>query len=304
MKILVTGSNGLLGQKILAQGVNDPDLEILACSKGPDRVDSISGYSYFELDICDRQAVIDLIITQRPDVVINTAAMTNVDACESDKELCWQVNVDAVGNMIEACRQVSAQFIHLSTDFVFNGEAGPYVETDEPDPLSHYGRSKHASEELLINSGLDNWAIARTIIVFGIAENMSRTNVVLWAKGALEKGEPIRVVDDQFRSPTLAEDLAAGCLLIAKRKANGIFHLSGQDTMSILELVKRVAEHFKLDASIVEPIKTASLGQPAARPPITGFILDKSKMELGYAPHSFEEGLVILAEQLDRTDPA
>jgi len=303
MKILVTGSNGLLGQKILAQGIQDPDLEIVACSKGPDRVESISGYTYFELDICDRQAVIDLITSQLPDVVINTAAMTNVDACESDKDLCWQVNVDAVGYMIEACKKIKSQLIHLSTDFVFNGEAGPYAETDEPKPLSYYGRSKHASEALLVNSGLEHWAIARTIIVYGIAENMSRTNVVLWAKGALEKGEPIRVVDDQFRSPTLAEDLAAGCILIAKKKANGIFHLSGKDTMSILELVNRVAGHFGLDAGKVEPIKTASLGQPAARPPRTGFVLDKAIHELGYAPHSFEDGLVILAEQLDRTDP-
>jgi len=298
MKILVTGSNGLLGQKILAQGIGEPQLELIGCSQGKDRIESFSGYEYYELDITDRSAVLDLIKRTRPDVVINTAAMTNVDACESDKEGCWKVNVDAVDYLIEACRPVDAHLIHLSTDFVFNGEDGPYNETDRPDPLSFYGKSKLASEELVINSGLRNWAIARTIIVYGIADNMSRTNVVLWAKGALEKGETIRVVDDQFRSPTLAEDLAAGCLLIANKHANGIFHLSGKDTMSILELVYRVADHFGFDKNIVESIKTDSLGQEAARPPITGFILDKSRNELGYIPHSFEEGLSILNEQL------
>jgi len=298
MKILVTGSNGLLGQKILAQGISEPQLEMIGCSQGVDRIESIAGYAYHELDISDRSAVLDIIERIRPNVVINTAAMTNVDACESDKERCWQVNVDAVAHLIEACKSVNARLIHLSTDFVFNGEEGPYIETDEPDPLSYYGKSKLASEELLINSDLENWAIARTIIVYGTADNMSRTNVVLWAKGALEKGEKIRVVDDQFRSPTLAEDLAEGCLLIAMKKAKGIFHISGKDTMSILELVHRVADHFGTDKSIVEPIKTASLGQEAARPPRTGFILDKAQKELGYFPHSFEEGLTILNMQL------
>ena len=298
MKILVTGSNGLLGQKILAQGVHDPDVEVIACSKGKDRVESIQGYTYHDLDITDRNAVVALIVQERPDAVINTAAMTNVDACESDKALCWEVNVEAVGHLIEGCRQADAHLIHLSTDFVFNGEEGPYQEEDKPDPLSYYGESKFASEQLMQASSLKHWSIARTIIVYGIADNMSRTNVVLWAKGALEKGEPIRVVDDQFRSPTLAEDLAAGCLLIAKKKANGIYHLSGKDTMSILQLVERVADHFGLDKSIIEPIKTSSLGQPAARPPRTGFVLDKPVRELGYAPRSFEEGLDFLEHQL------
>lgn len=298
MKILVTGSNGLLGQKIVAQGQADPAIEVFACSKGEDRITKVSDYRYFELDITDQRAVADLVGELQPDAVINTAAMTNVDACEDDQENCWKVNVDAVEYLISACRAVNAHLIHLSTDFVFDGEKGPYKEEDQPNPLSYYGNSKLASEQLMINSGLEHWAIARTIIVYGIAEQMSRSNVVLWAKGALEKGETIRVVDDQFRSPTLAEDLAAGCLLIAKQKANGIYHLSGKDTMSILELVNRVADHFGLDKSIVEPIKTASLGQAAGRPPRTGFILDKPIRELGYAPHSFGEGLAILAEQL------
>lgn len=298
MKVLITGSNGLLGQKIVAQAQSDPSLEVIACSKGSNRISLVSGYRYCELDITDQRAVSDLIWNLQPDAVINTAAMTNVDACEDDQDNCWKVNVDAVEYLISACQAVNAHLIHLSTDFVFDGERGPYREEDQPSPLSFYGRSKLASEELMINSGLEHWAIARTIIVYGLAEQMSRSNVVLWAKGALEKGEPIRVVDDQFRSPTLAEDLAEGCLLIARKKANGIYHLSGKDTMSILELVYRVADHFGLDKSIVQPIKTASLGQTAGRPPKTGFILDKAIRELGYAPHTFEEGLDILSEQL------
>ena len=122
--------------------------------------------------------------------------------------------------------------------------------------------------------------------------------MVLWAKNALEKGEPIKVVNDQWRMPTLAEDLADGCIRIAKRGATGIYHLSGPDGMTILELVQRTGVFFGLPTGTVSPVTSASLGQPAKRPPVTGFVLDKARRELGYAPHGFEAGLAVLREQL------
>ena len=187
---------------------------------------------------------------------------------------------------------------HLSTDFIFDGEKGSeYIETDIPNPQSYYALSKFESEKVLQKSKI-NWAIARTIIVYGIVDNMSRSNIVLWAKDALTKGQKINVVDDQFRSPTLAEDLADGCILIADKKAKGIYHLSGPKTMSILELVYSVADFWKLDKSLVTPSKSDNLNQAAKRPPRTGFDISKAKRELGYAPHSFEEGLKILDAQL------
>ena len=153
---------------------------------------------------------------------------------------------------------------------------------------------------IVIDSGLKKWAIARTIIVYGVAKGLSRSNVVLWAKNALEKGQPIKVVDDQWRMPTLAEDLADGCIRIAKRGANGIFNLCGPDGMSILELVQRVGKFFDLDPSVITPVSSGSLGQPARRPPRTGFVLDKARRELGYAPRSFESGLAILRDQIQQ----
>ena len=153
-------------------------------------------------------------------------------------------------------------------------------------------------ERVVQEAGLERWAIARTIIVYGIAKGLSRSNVVLWAKSALEKGEPIKVVDDQWRMPTLAEDLADGCIRIGKRQATGIYHLSGPDGMSILELVERTGAFFGLDTGVVIPIKSDSLGQPAKRPPVTGFILDKARRDLGYSPHGFEAGLAVLRDQL------
>ncbi len=297
--VLITGSNGLLGQKIIAQLLQRDEYRLVATSKGPNRNSGLSADRYHSLDITVPEQIDSLFSSVDPDIVINTAAMTNVDLCESKKQECWELNVTALEHLLKGCIQSNAHFIQLSTDFVFDGANGPYNEEAVPNPISYYGSSKYAAEKLIESSNLEKWTIARTIILYGIAENMSRSNVVLWAKEALEKGTPINVVDDQFRSPTLAEDLAAGCLLIADQGAKGIYHLSGKETMSILELVNKVGDFFNLDTSIISPIRSALLNQAARRPPTTGFIIDKAINELGYKPKSFTEGLEVLSQQLE-----
>lgn len=304
MRILLTGSNGLLGQKLVAALRNDPEVELIATSRGGDRSPAPLGDRYRSMDITVQTEVDAVFDAVKPEVVIHTAAMTNVDACELDPTACRLQNVTATEYLVHAAERHGSHFIHLSTDFIFDGRHGPYREEDAPAPLSIYGHSKLDSERVVQQSGLAKWAIARTIIVYGVAPGLSRSNVVLWAKGALEKAQPIKVVDDQWRMPTLAEDLADGCIRIARRGATGIFHLSGPDGMSILELVLRVGRFFGLDTSVVTPVKSDSLGQPAMRPPRTGFVLDKARRELGYAPQSFEEGLAVLQEQLRASEPA
>ncbi len=297
MKILITGSNGLLGQKLVHKLSKDPDTELIATSRGENRLKQQDGYTYVPLDITVQQEVDEVMDALKPEVVINTAAMTNVDACEADKEGCDKLNVDAVQYLVEACIRNSVHLVHLSTDFIFDGEDGPYDEEARPNPISYYGRSKLTAEEIIQKSEV-RAAILRTVLVYGIAEDMSRSNIVLWAKGALEKGKEINVVDDQFRSPTLAEDLADGCILAARQKATGVYNISGKDQMSVLEIVEAVADHWKLDKSIINRVSSTTLNQPAKRPPITGFILDKARRELGYAPHSFEEGLSVVEAQM------
>ncbi len=301
-KILITGSNGLLGQKLVYSLRNRANIEVIAASKGLNRLSEKTGYTYYELDITNKTEIQTLLTTLQPEVIINTAAMTNVDACETQRDECWNLNVNSVKNFIEVILEIpnySPHFIHLSTDFIFDGTHGPLTEDAIPNPLSYYAESKLAAEELLKSSTL-SWAIARTVLVYGITDNMSRSNIVLWAKSALEQGKIINVVDDQFRTPTLAEDLAEGCIRIALKKAKGIFNISGKDFMSILELVQRVADFWKLDHGLIKPSKSESIKQPAKRPPRTGFIIEKAKSELGYSPHSFEEGLAILDEQLKK----
>ena len=299
-KILITGSNGLLGQKLVYALKKRNDVQTIATALGANRLIDQHGYIYESMNIADQPNVEAVIKKYQPDVIINTAAMTNVDACESKREECWALNVSAVEYMIDAIKQHCPQthFIHLSTDFIFDGEKGSaYTEEDTPNPFSYYALSKWEAEKRVQSSGI-KWAIGRTIIVFGIVDNMSRSNIVLWAKDALTKGQKINVVDDQFRSPTLAEDLAQGCILIADKGATGIYNLAGPDTFSILDLVYKVADFWKLDKSLVSPSKSNTLNQPAKRPPRTGLIIDKARKDLGYAPHTFEQGLQILDEQL------
>ena len=296
-KIIVTGSNGLLGQKVTDLSIQDPEIELIATSVGPNRHNLKDGYTSEELDVLDLDRLNTLVERYRPDSIIHTAAMTNVDACEAERAKCYALNVQSVKNLIDVCQIRDIQLIHLSTDFIFDGENGPYTEEAEPNPLSYYGETKLESELILKKSSC-RWAILRTIIVYGIVNDMSRSNIVLWAKGALEKGESIHVVNDQWRMPTLAEDLAACCLLAVKKNASGVFNASGKDLMSILEIVERVADHYGLNKSLIKAISAESLNQVAKRPKKTGFILDKAILELGYSPHSFEEGMAIMDKQL------
>ena len=296
-KVLITGSNGLLGQKLIYQLIGYPDYLVFATSRGENRTLIKKRYEYIPLDITDEQEIQETFDYVQPDIVINAAAMTNVDACEDDKEGCWKLNVDAVQLLVNACEKYNSHLIHVSTDFIFDGVSGPYSEESEPNPLSYYGESKLAAEEIVKKSSC-KWSIARTVLVYGVVDNMSRSNIVLWAKGALESGKELSVVNDQFRTPTLAEDLAHGCILIAQNGAQGIYNISGEDYMCIIDLVKKVAKYYQLDENLVKPISSSSLNQKAARPPKTHLLLDKAKRELGYKPSSFEEGLSILDVQI------
>jgi dTDP-4-dehydrorhamnose reductase len=299
MKILITGSNGLLGQKLIERYKDSSVITLIATARGEDRFANKGGYIYESLDITNAAEVQSVLGKHKPDAVINTAAMTNVDACESEKEACDVLNVTAVEYLVQTCNEIGAHLVHVSTDFIFDGTHGPIDENEKPAPLSYYGHSKLKAEEVVMK-GAKSWAIARTVLVYGIVSDMSRSNIVLWAKGALEGGKPIHVVSDQFRTPTLAEDLAQGCGLIAEKKATGIYNISGSDFMSVFDLVYRVADFWKLDKSLLNISTSEGIKQPAKRPPITGFRIDKAIKELGYKPHSFAEGLAVLDEQLNK----
>jgi dTDP-4-dehydrorhamnose reductase len=294
MKLLITGSNGLLGQKIVRQ-LEKSGIEYVATSMGSNRNPNLPDFKYISLDITNRATIQQVCDYYQPTAIINTAAMTNVDACEEDEVGCKKLNVIAVQYLFDWCRLNTCHFIHLSTDFVFDGKNGPYVETDLRNPLSIYAKSKADSEDILLNDSYLNWTILRTIIVFGQGENLSRSNIVLWAKSELAQGKAMNIVQDQFRAPTWADDLAWACIKVAIANKKGVYHISGPETISMFDLVKRIAKFYGFDENLVCPIDSNTLNQKAKRPALTGFILDKANKDLGYNPHSFEESLANLS---------
>lgn len=296
MKILVTGSNGLLGQKLSLLIKQRGNLELVATARGKSAI-PLAANEFQSLDITNPQSVEQVLTSVRPDVIINCAAMTLVDQCEQQREACWKANVTAVENLVGICEKINAHIVHVSTDFIFDGSHGPLDEMAEPSPINYYGESKLAGEKVIMKSKAP-WCILRTVLVYGITADMGRTNIVLWVKDSLTEGKTIQVVNDQFRTPTLAEDLAMGCLLAAQKKATGIYNISGKDFITPYDIAIKTASFFNLDASLIQPTDSNHFKQIAKRPLVTGFIIDKARKELGYEPHSFEEGLRIIAKQI------
>lgn len=289
-KIVITGSNGLLGQSLLKLLLKEKNkYEVFGFSKGENR-SGRTDFSYVSIDITNEENLKNTLYKIQPDAIINTAAMTQVDDCEIHKEACDVLNIEVVKWLKEASEIIHCHLIHLSTDFIFDGEKGYYKETDDPNPLSYYGMSKVKSEEILLQSTID-FTIIRTILVYGKVFDMSRTNIVLWVKEMLENGKEITIVNDQFRMPTFVDDLALSCKLAVDKKATGIFHISSTKLMSVFEIVKEIAKVFELDSKLIKPTSSNILNQKAKRPPKTGFEVAKAKSVLGIKLQTFPEDL-------------
>lgn len=296
MKILITGANGLLGYKLVQLLSNQLNIQTIATGRRMIS-DLPANVLFSELDITDSIQTEKIISQLKPDVIINCAAMTQVDQCETERDACWKANVTGVENLITACAKTHAHLVHISTDFIFDGSHGPLDETAIPNPVNFYGESKLAGERALQQSTI-SWTILRTVLVYGVTPDMSRSNIVLWVKKSLEDGKVIHVVNDQWRTPTLAEDLAMGCFLAATKKAKGIYHISGEEVMTPYDIAIHTADFFKLNKSLIQATDSSKFKQPAVRPAKTGFIITKAKNELGYQPHSFNDGLALMASQL------
>lgn len=290
MKILVTGANGLLGSQLVKK-LAEKSYDLHGVGKGPSRVKATgNNFSYHQVDILDGKAIYDLILSVRPQVIVHAAAMTQVDECEVNKIDCWNINVTATRFIVDAAKEISSRLIYVSTDFVFDGTSGPYSEGDLPNPVNYYGSSKWGGEKAIEESGLD-WLVVRTVLVYGKTDEGQRPNIISWVKSNLEKGEKIKVVDDQVRTPTFVEDLANGIILAMERNAKGILHISGSETLTPYQMAVATAEHLGFKKSLIEKVDGSSFRQIAERPPRTGFIIEKARREVGFEPRSFKESL-------------
>jgi dTDP-4-dehydrorhamnose reductase len=293
MIVLITGSNGLLGQKIVKQLLN-ARMPFIASSQGENRNPDCPEEVYRKMDISSQIEISAVFQEIKPTHVIHTAAITNVDYCESNPELCYALNVAATLIVINEAIGINAHFQLLSSDFIFDGENGPYTETDTPNPLSHYATSKWKAEQLLHLGSYKNWSIVRTIIVYGQGHNLSRSNLIYWAKESLLAQREISVIDDQFRAPTWADDLAWACIRICQLGKLGVYNACGPETLSIFDIVLRIARFYNCDETLIKKTNSTHLNQAAKRPSKTGLVLTKSFNEFGYSPKSLEETLALL----------
>lgn len=298
-RIVITGSNGLLGQKLVKLFLTKSTYEIYALSRGENRLYNKEGYSYHNIDLLDKVKISRALDQIEPDIIIHTAAMTNVDACERQQGECDLMNVDVVSNILDYCKRSDVYLVHLSTDFIFDGTKGDiYKEDDIAHPVNYYGLSKLKSERMIQESKVDA-SILRTILVYGLVDQNDRSNIVLWVKSSLENNKDIHVVTDQLRMPTYAEDLAEACWLAVESRAKGVFNVSSNELMSIYEIALTIADTFGLDKKWIHPVKTNELNLPAKRPLSTGFDLNKSIAKINLPSYSFSERLQVFKSQLD-----
>jgi len=291
MKILVTGANGLLGQHLIRLLI-EKKYEVAGMSRGACRLPfkNIEKFNYFDVELNDEVVIQRVIETTEPAVIVHAGAMTQVDECEKDHNACDLANINGTANVIKAAEPLTAHFIYVSTDFVFDGIKGNYTEEDQPDPVNYYGHTKLRAEELVRQTSMD-WAIVRTCLVYGNTFEGTRSNIITWVKENLEQNKRIKVVNDQIRTPTYVEDLAKGISLLIEKKAKGVYHISGNEILTPYQMAIKTAEFFNLDKNLIEEVNASSFSQTAKRPQRTGFDISKSKNELGYQPMSFSEGL-------------
>lgn len=291
MKILITGANGFLGHYLTKQLLQN-NHHVIATGKGDCRLlfNTNEKFEYAAMDFTDPFAVHDVFEKYKPGVVIHAGAMSKPDDCEQQQWQAYVTNVEGTVTLLINAAEQKSFFIFVSTDFVFDGKRGMYTEEDVTAPVNFYGKTKADAEEA-VKEYEHGWAIARTVLVYG-KPLAGRSNILSIVKEKLEKGEEYSVVDDQVRTPTYVEDLAAGIIAIAEKKANGIYHLSGTDILTPYQMACMAADYLDLNKSLLKKVTAADFSQSALRPLKTGFVIDKAKDQLGYKPISFKEGLI------------
>ncbi|HLV41354.1 MAG TPA: SDR family oxidoreductase [Brumimicrobium sp.] len=289
-RILITGSNGLLGQKLVSYCMAN-DIDFLATANEENRFSLCSEEFFKTLDVTIPSQVNEVILKYKPTHILNAAALTNVDACEDHAEVCNAVNVTGVKNILQAIERTDIHLTQISTDFIFDGEKKLYDEVDVASPLSEYGKSKWEAEKLLTESNHKNVAILRTSILYGTGELLKKSNIFNWAMEQLRAGKELNIVNDQFRTPTFVDDLVQACFKVIEHQATGVYNISGGELRSMYEYILLVADYVGANKALVKPISSNQLNQKAARPRSSGLCIDKAKQRIAYSPTGFVESL-------------
>jgi dTDP-4-dehydrorhamnose reductase len=292
-KVLLTGAAGLLGRRLLA---TPGSLWRIV----PTDITDMEDQRFLPCDITDPDAVAHMTAHIKPDVIIHSAAMTNVDGCERGPEAAERVNLKGTAHLTEAARKLGARLVFISTDYVFDGRSGPYSEDDQVNPIGVYGKTKWNAEELIRTELPDNHLICRTNVLYGYNPHV-RPNYFTWLIEKLSAGEAVRIVTDQFNNPTLADNLTRMIFTLVEAEAGGTYHTAGNDYISRYDMAVMLADVFGFSTDLIEPITTAELGQDANRPAKGGLKIDKLKREFpSLEITDLRSDLITLKKQIKR----
>lgn len=295
-KVLIIGANGFTGRRILDDLSRNLTYQVTGGSLHDDIAPGSGDYRFVRTDIRDNKSLKKLFEEVQPEVVINTSALSVPDYCETHHEEANAVNITAVEHLAECCRKHNIRFIHLSTDFVFSGDTDHlYTEEDIPSPVNYYGYTKLEGEKR-IASICSDYAIVRVVVVYGATLPGQHGNILQLVANRLRNNEEIFVVSDQWRTPTFVGDISRGVEKLINYSGNGIYHICGSDCLTIADIAYRVADLLGLNRSLIRPVTTQEMDEKTPRPQFSGLSIEKARKELGYHPHTLEEGIRMMFE--------
>lgn len=306
-KLLVLGASGLTGYKLIKLATERFEVYGTYNSRS---IQPHKNEPLFKLEVKKEEHLRKIFRDIKPDIVVNTLALHNVDYCEIHQEEAFAVNAKAVGIIASLCNNLGCRLIQISTDFVFDGRQGNYSELDLPNPLSVYGKSKLEGEVQAKTSA--SYSIIRPSVVYGwtplemqgvTSSSGKPINFALWALLKMNKGEELNIVDDQFTSPTLADELATIALKLAVIETNSLYHAAGTICTSRYEFTKKIANMMGYLITSIKPIKSNFLTQRAKRPMNSCLNCEKLQKELEYKLPDIEESLSVMKSQIEVESP-
>ena len=290
MKIFITGGSGLLGSKIAEIALETYGHEVHAgyCRNKPEFGEPVK----FDLT---KDRDLEVICKIRPEVIIHTAALTNVDECETNKELAYKINTEGTKRVAEVADELKAFLVYVSTDYVFSGNKGMYKEEDEPNPVDYYGYTKLMGENYCD-------CIARPCVIYGAKPASGTINFALWLIDKLRNKEEVKIVTDQYITPTLNTNLAKMLLEVAEKELKGVFHLAGATRVSRYDFALQIADKFELDKKLIAQSRIADMRWIAPRPKDSSLDTSKVLRYLKEKPYELDKALDVLKEEMENVD--
>lgn len=297
MKIFITGATGKVGEAITKFLSKETDWDLVLQTTSGETIKIYSNKTKVaKFNLTDKKLLREILLQEKPDVIINTAAMTNVDLCETEKKEASEINTKVVETLVKVANKLNAKLITFSTDYIFNGEKGPYTEYDIPDPISYYGKTKLAADNFVIGN-IVNYAIIRTNVVYGFS-SYDKNDFIRWVLESLLAKKELKIINGQYCNPTFSEDIAYGVFKIIEKNLRGIYNIAGKDYLNRYEIACTIADTLNLNKNLITEVPHETLVQKAKRPLKGGLVTLKAESEFGFTFSTLSAGILSLKLQM------